>query len=77
MDSYIELRLQPIFDYFDSSKTTRRLSTTRKDELFADSLKKLQSAGLLDDAGKHVLPKASKMEQARHLIKHINLLYKQ
>ncbi len=32
---------------------------------------------LLDDAGKHVLPKASKMEQARHLIKHINLLYKQ
>jgi len=30
---------------------------------------------LLDDAGKHVLPKASKMEQARHLIKHINSLY--
>ncbi len=32
---------------------------------------------LLDDAGKHVLPKASKMEQARHLIKHINSLYQQ
>jgi len=32
---------------------------------------------LLDDAGKHVLPKASKMEQARHLIKHISALYKQ
>lgn len=32
---------------------------------------------LLDDAGKHVLPKASKMEQARHLIRHISLLYKQ
>ena len=31
---------------------------------------------LLDDAGKHVLPKASKMEQARHLIRHISLLYK-
>lgn len=30
---------------------------------------------LLDDAGKHVLPKASKIEQARHLIKHIHLLY--
>ena len=32
---------------------------------------------LLDDVGKHVLPKASKMEQARHLIKHINSLYQQ
>ncbi|MDV6341872.1 bifunctional phosphopantothenoylcysteine decarboxylase/phosphopantothenate--cysteine ligase CoaBC [Nitrosomonas sp. Is24] len=30
---------------------------------------------LLDDAGKHVLPKASKIEQARRLIKHIHLLY--
>ncbi|SFE84460.1 bifunctional phosphopantothenoylcysteine decarboxylase/phosphopantothenate--cysteine ligase CoaBC [Nitrosomonas sp. Nm166] len=31
---------------------------------------------LLDDTGKHVLPKASKTEQARLLIKHISLLYK-
>lgn len=30
---------------------------------------------LLDDAGKHVLPKASKIEQAWRLIKHIHLLY--
>ena len=30
---------------------------------------------LLDDAGKHILSKASKMEQARRLIKHIHLLY--
>ena len=52
MDIYIELRLQPIFDYFDSSKTTRRLSMTKKDQLFSDSLRKLIAAGLLDDAGK-------------------------
>ncbi|MBA3756098.1 MAG: bifunctional phosphopantothenoylcysteine decarboxylase/phosphopantothenate--cysteine ligase CoaBC [Nitrosomonas sp.] len=32
---------------------------------------------LLDDAGKHVLPKASKMGQARHLMRHISLLCKQ
>ena len=32
---------------------------------------------LLDDAGKHILPKASKIAQARHLIKHIGALYKQ
>lgn len=30
---------------------------------------------LLDDNGKHVLPKAPKIEQARHLIKHISALY--
>ncbi|MCG7757594.1 MAG: phosphopantothenate synthase, partial [Nitrosomonas sp.] len=30
---------------------------------------------LLDDAGKHVLPRASKIEQARRLIKHVHLLY--
>ncbi len=32
---------------------------------------------LLDDAGQHHLPKASKQEQARHLIKHLASLYQQ
>ena len=31
---------------------------------------------LLDDNGKHLLPEAPKIEQARHLIKHASLLYK-
>ncbi len=31
---------------------------------------------LLDDAGKHLLPKATKIEQARRLINHISSLYK-
>ncbi|MEI2738553.1 MAG: hypothetical protein V9F01_07195 [Chitinophagaceae bacterium] len=52
MDSYIELRLQPIFDYFDSSKATRKLPMTKKDQLFADSVRRLQAAGFMDDAGK-------------------------
>ncbi len=52
MDSFIELRLQPVFDYFDSAKATRRLSMTRKDQLFSDSVRKLQAAGFMDDAGK-------------------------
>ena len=30
---------------------------------------------LLDDHGKHMLPKAPKIEQARHLIRHISALY--
>jgi phosphopantothenoylcysteine decarboxylase / phosphopantothenate---cysteine ligase len=31
---------------------------------------------LLDSKGKHLLPEAPKIEQARHIIKHISLLYK-
>ena len=53
MDAYIEVRLQPIFDYFDSSKATKRLSMTKKDQLFTDSLRKLLAAGFMDDAGKY------------------------
>ena len=52
MDSFIELRLQPVFDYFDSAKITRRLSMTKKDQLFSDSVRKLLAAGFMDDAGK-------------------------
>ena len=52
MDSFIELRLQPVFDYFDSSKVTRRLSMIKKDQLFSDSVRKLLAAGFMDDAGK-------------------------
>lgn len=29
----------------------------------------------LDDKGEHVLPKAPKIEQARHLIKHISTFF--
>jgi phosphopantothenoylcysteine decarboxylase/phosphopantothenate--cysteine ligase len=31
---------------------------------------------LLDNKGKHLLPEAPKIEQARHIIKHVSLLYK-
>ena len=50
MDGYINERLQPILDYYDSSKHTRRLSLSRKDELFSDSMRKLSDAGSLADA---------------------------
>ncbi len=52
MDSYIELRLQPLFDHFDSSKATRKLSIGRKDQLFTDSVRKLLAGGFMADAGK-------------------------
>jgi hypothetical protein len=52
MDTYIESRLQPIFDHIDSSKATRKLSMFRKDQLFTDSLRKLLAAGFMNDGGK-------------------------
>jgi hypothetical protein len=52
MDSYIELRLQPVFDHFDTSKATRKLMISQKDQLFTDSVRKLMAAGFMEDAGK-------------------------
>ncbi len=52
MDSYIQLRLQPIMDHFDTSKATRKLSLAKKDKLFTDSIYHLLSSGYMDDAGK-------------------------
>lgn len=53
MDSYIQFRLQPLMDYFDTSRATRKFSPARKDQLFTDSLKKLLAAGYMDDAGEY------------------------
>jgi hypothetical protein len=52
LDTYIELQLQPILDFFDTSKNTKRLSVTKKDQLFCDSVRKLRSSGFMDDLGK-------------------------
>ena len=51
MDSYIQLRLQPMLDYFDTSKTSRKLSIAKKDQLFTDSIRKITAAGFMADAG--------------------------
>lgn len=53
MDSFIQIRLQPVMEYFDTSGATKRLSLARKDQLFTDSLKKLLAAGYMEDAGKY------------------------
>jgi hypothetical protein len=47
MNEYTQLRLQPILDHFDTSRTTRRLSTAKKDLLFTDSLRRLIASGAL------------------------------
>ncbi|NOT51826.1 MAG: hypothetical protein HOP10_11185 [Chitinophagaceae bacterium] len=52
MDSYIQLRLQPVMDHFDTSKATRKLSLAKKDKLFTDSVHHLLNSGYINDAGK-------------------------
>jgi len=52
MDSYVQLHLQPVFDYFDTSKTTRRLTVSKKDQLFSDSLRKMIASGFMNDDNK-------------------------
>ena len=70
MDAYINLRLQPVFDYFDTARATRRLPMVKKDQLFSDSIKQLQSEGYLNDAGKFFLKEIEGYTRAgftRHL----------
>lgn len=70
MDSHVQLRLQPLFDYFDSSKATRKLSIFKKDRLFTDSLRKLLATGFIDDAGKYFKKEVeayTKTDFSRHL----------
>jgi hypothetical protein len=45
MDTYVQLHLQPVMDYFDTSKKTKKLPIVKKDQLFTDSLRKVMSAG--------------------------------
>ena len=52
MDDYVQVRLQPLFNYFDSAAKTKRLSVQKKDRLFSDSIRKMAERGMLDDANK-------------------------
>ncbi len=45
LNSQVQLYMQPVLDYFDTARATRRLSLPQKDKLFTDSLRKLQAAG--------------------------------
>ncbi len=70
MDNFIESRLQPVFDYIDSSEKTRKLSWARKDRLFSDTLKQLLATGYMADAGKFFeteLANYAKSDFSRHL----------
>ena len=52
MDTYIQLRLQPILDYFDSASATKRLPVAKKDELVSDSIRKMIATGAMNGDNK-------------------------
>ncbi|MGZ8523974.1 MAG: hypothetical protein ACXWV1_06070 [Chitinophagaceae bacterium] len=52
MDADIQLHLQPLLDYFDTSVTTKKLPLAKKDELFSDSLRKMITAGAMNGDNK-------------------------
>lgn len=54
MDAFLELRLQPVMDYFDTSKKTRRLPFEQKDRLFSDSIRRLADAGAFGEDGPYI-----------------------
>ncbi len=70
MDSYIRLQVQPLFDYFDTSARTRKMTIAAKDRLFSDSLRKIIAAGGFAGENKffiHELNAYSRSGFSRHL----------
>jgi hypothetical protein len=70
MDDFVQLRLQPVMDYFDTSKATRRYPVAKKDKLFTDSIRKLIAAGSLIAGNKFFTKEIelySRLDFSRHL----------
>jgi hypothetical protein len=70
MDSFIQLRLQPLMDHFDTAHNTRKYSMARKDQLFTDSVRKLIASGSFDDENKFFAKEIdayTRMDFSRHL----------
>lgn len=70
MDDYVQVNLQPVFDYIDTAIHTRRLSIARKDQLFTDSLKKiLHASSSVDEHSffRHELKSYARSGFSRHL----------
>ncbi len=49
METYVQLRLQPIMDHIDTAVNTKRLTLAKKDQAFCDSLRKMLAAGFMDE----------------------------
>ncbi len=70
MDAYVQLQVQPLFDYFDTSARTRKMAFAVKDRLFSDSLRKMIAAGVFSGENKffvHELSSYARSGFSRHL----------
>lgn len=70
MEEMLSTRLQPILDHFDTSRATSKLSVSKKDKLFTDSLRALISSGQLSSEGSFFGKEAdaySKLDFSAHL----------
>ncbi|HLG40196.1 MAG TPA: hypothetical protein VI461_11030, partial [Chitinophagaceae bacterium] len=70
MDAFIQLRLQPVLDYFDTSKATRKYSIAKKDQLFTDSVRKLSALGFFGETNSFFVKETGAYTRAdfsRHL----------
>ena len=52
MDGFIQLHLQPIMDYIDTSAHTAKFTLVKKDQLFADTIRKMIAAGFFKEDNK-------------------------
>jgi hypothetical protein len=70
MDAFIQLRLQPLMDHFDTAAATKRYSIARKDKLFTDSVRKLITSGSFSEENKFFAKEIdtyTRLDFSRHL----------
>ncbi|MEI9809048.1 MAG: hypothetical protein WDO16_14970 [Bacteroidota bacterium] len=70
MDDFVQLRLQPVMDHFDTSAATKKYSISGKDQLFTDSVRKLVASGVLAEENRFFAKEIelySRLDFSRHL----------
>lgn len=67
MDSYLAETVQPMLDYIDTARSSRRLSLKQKDQLFTDSLRKRIQSGQLAGENKFFLAQLREYAQGSYM----------
>jgi len=67
MDSYLQETVQPMLDYIDTARGSRRLSLRQKDQLFTDSLRKRIQSGYLAGENKFFLAQLREYAQGSYM----------
>lgn len=67
MDSYLQETVQPMLDYIDTARSSRRLSLRQKDQLFTDSLRKRIQSGYLAGENKFFLAQLREYAQGSYM----------